>query len=117
MQNNKHSIKVILSTSITKHQLSGLHTLTFFVVVVIVSTGMTASATKAAFQLCPDHMVHNIIPGLAAGWLGQWERSFLPKETTAAESPGRASNLEPYDCQADALAVCYCLPLTYIKYI
>jgi len=77
---------------------------------------MTASATGAAFQLCPDHIVHNIIPGLAAGWLRQWERSFLPKETTAAEGLDRASNLEPYDCQADALAVCYCLPLTYIKY-
>ena len=30
--------------------------------------------------------------------------SFLPKETTVAESPDRESNLEPYDYQADALA-------------
>jgi len=34
----------------------------------------------------------------------------LPKETTVAESPDRASNLEPYDYQADALAVSYFLP-------
>jgi len=26
----------------------------------------------------------------------------LPKETTVAESPDRASNLEPYDYQTDA---------------
>jgi len=34
----------------------------------------------------------------------------LPKETTAIENPDRASNLEPDDYQADALAVCYWLP-------
>jgi len=38
------------------------------------------------------------------------EVSFFPKETTAAESPNWASNLEPCDYQADTLAVCYCLP-------
>jgi len=37
----------------------------------------------------------------------------LPKETTAAESPNWASNLEPCDYQADALAVCYCLSIIY----
>jgi len=38
---------------------------------------------------------------------------FLPTETTTAESPDRASNLEPYNYQADALAVCYCLPAMF----
>jgi len=33
----------------------------------------------------------------------------LPKETTAAESPNWALNLEPCDYQADALAVCTCI--------
>jgi len=31
----------------------------------------------------------------------------LPKETTVAESPDWASNLEPYDYKADALATLY----------
>ena len=66
-------------------------------------TGMT-SASRAAFQQCPDHII-------TAGWLRQWEWSFLPKETTVAESPDRVSNLEPYDYQADVLTVCYCLPV------
>ena len=33
---------------------------------------------------------------------------FLAKETTVAESPDRALNLEPYDYQADALATVSC---------
>jgi len=37
------------------------------------------------------------------------EASFLPKETTVAETPNLASNLEPHDYQADTLAGCYCL--------
>jgi len=32
---------------------------------------------------------------------------FLPKESTVAESPNQASNLEPYDYPADTLAACY----------
>jgi len=38
------------------------------------STGMTASATEAAFQLCPDtDDTYTIFPGYTVGWLGQWE--------------------------------------------
>jgi len=70
---------------------------------------MVVSAKQAALQPCPDtHKQY--VPALTAGWLRQWEQIFLPKETTVAESPNQASNLGPYNYQADALAACYCLP-------
>jgi len=32
----------------------------FLLILIFVSTGMTTSATRAAFQLCPDHAIHNM---------------------------------------------------------
>ena len=45
-------------------------------------------------------------------WFNSWVAeaigvSFLSQETTVAEIPDQASNLEPYNYQADALATCY----------
>jgi len=67
--------------------------------------------SKAAFQLCPDHIIHSI----CCSWFNSWVAevmgvNFLPKETTVAEGPDQELNLEPYNYQADALAFCYCLP-------
>jgi len=62
--------------------------------------GWQHQLTEAALQLCPGiyiyiYIARQYFPSLTAGWLGQWEWSFLPMETAVAECYNRASNQPP----------------------
>jgi len=64
---------------------------------------LTTSATRAAFQLCPDHIIHNIMCSQFYSWVTEAmgrEWSFLPKAWNMScrkPWPGIEPRLEPYD--------------------
>jgi len=66
---------------------------------------------RAVFQLCP--VTYNTIFSRFNNWIAEaMGVKFLAQGNNSSRKPQMlASNLEPYDYQADALAVCYCLPM------